>query len=192
MALTRRLLKELQLSEETIGTIIAAHADSLAGLKEERDAWREAAAPNEALKEERDRLSAQVGELTGWQAKAEALQAEQAAREAAARQAEEASARTEALTAALTARGANQAALPLLLMAAERDAGSTWEAEALAGQLAQSYPAMFASVQRIPTGRIDPPVGGASALTPRELDAMSLEEINDNWSAVKSALMKGE
>lgn len=193
MALTRRQLKEIGLPEETIDRIIAAHAESIAGLKAERDAWREAAAPNAALAEERDALKAQNEALTGWQEKAEALQAELDGRRAqelakAQRQAGEA-----ALAEALAGCGANPKAIGLLMQAADPEALTADAAGAatLAEQIKAQYAAFFAAPERIPTGRVTPPVGGGAGM--QDIERMSIEEINDNWSAVKSVLMmKGE
>lgn len=196
MALTRRQLKEMQLPDETIETIIAAHAQSIAGLKEERDAWREAAGQTEAAREERDALMQQVAELTGARQAAEQLQNELDSLRAAQTAQIEERLRTEAAQRALIQRGANEQALPLLLAAADLTGITVCEgvaegAEALADGLAQAYPAVFAQPVRIPTGSVCPPSGGASVMTAQELEAMSPEEINNNWNAVKTALMKG-
>ena len=73
MSLTRSLLKELQISPDAAERIIAAHAESIDALRQERDAARGEAAQLESIR-------AALAEMT--QARNEACQARDSAREA--------------------------------------------------------------------------------------------------------------
>ena len=72
MSLTRSLLKELQISPDAAERIIAAHAESIDALRQERDAARVEAAQLESIR-------AALAEMT--QARDEACQARDSARE---------------------------------------------------------------------------------------------------------------
>ena len=195
MALTRKQLREMGLQEDVIGRIIAAHADTVAALKEERDGWKEAAGRAGQLELERDELLRQTAALQGAQEEAarakEAFDAYRSAQEAAAQD----SLRRKALHEALTARGAGSKALALLEQAADMAAltgeDGTISGEKEAERLAEAYPDFFAQPVRIPTGCVCPPVGGSAPMTLEEVGRMSEEEINDNWDTVAVAQRKG-
>ena len=121
MSLTRSLLKELQISPDAAERIIAAHAESIDALRQERDAARGEAAQLESIR-------AALAEMT--QARDEACQARDSAREELSalggqfdsyRQQVETEKHQQArhanLRAALQSAGANPHALDLLLLA---------------------------------------------------------------------------
>ena len=132
MSLTRKLLKELELNEEAIERIIAAHADTVDALRTERDAALAAVSAREDAAAERDALR---------QAAANHLQEAERLRneyDDYRRQVEgeRTAARREAvLRSALSRAGANEQAIPLLAKAvvtAEED----WENDALRDEAA--------------------------------------------------------
>lgn len=125
MSLTRSLLKELQISPDAAERIIAAHAESIDALRQERDAARGEAAQLESIR-------AALAEMT--QARDEACQARDSAREELSalggqfdsyRQQVETEKHQQArhanLRAALQSAGANPHALDLLLLALHPD-----------------------------------------------------------------------
>ena len=125
MSLTRSLLKELQISPDAAERIIAAHAESIDALRQERDAARGEATQLESIR-------AALAEMT--QARAEACQARDSAREELSalggqfdsyRQQVETEKHQQArhanLRAALQSAGANPHALDLLLLALHPD-----------------------------------------------------------------------
>lgn len=78
MALTRDMLKGLDLTEEQIGKIIDGHTDTVQALKKERDEWKEKAKDAETYKKERDDLQKQVDAAKGdtdWKAEYDKLKA---------------------------------------------------------------------------------------------------------------------
>lgn len=189
MSLTRKLLKELELNEEAIERIIAAHADTVDALRTERDAALAAVSAREDAAAERDALR---------QAAANHLQEAERLRneyDDYRRQVEgeRTAARREAvLRSALSRAGANEQAIPLLAKAvvtAEED----WENDALRDEAAalaavrETYAAFFAQPQPLPTDSFSPPLEGGR-LTCEEIRRMSAEEINRNWTQVQDAL----
>lgn len=84
MALTRKMLKGMGLTEEQIDTIIEGHDETVTALKEERDDWKEKAGKAEGYKSERDRLQQQVDDAkngTDWKAEYDKLKADTEAKE---------------------------------------------------------------------------------------------------------------
>ncbi len=173
MSLTRKLLKELELDDNAIERIIAAHVDTVDALRQERDA---ALAQSEAQQAE---TASAREELTAYRAATE--------------QERHASARRSALAEALANQGANPQALPLLLdaIALPEDA---WDGDKLQNADAAlqacrvKYPGLFAKKNPMPVTRVSPPLSGGGALTHADVKRMSASDINRNWSAVQKAL----
>lgn len=190
MSLTRKLLKDLELNETAIESIIAAHVDTMDALRQERDSALARATQIEATLEERDELRSL---------------AEQRLQEATAAQEELTAYRTQvedekhrrnrraALSSALADQGANPQAIPLLLDAislpeedwagdALRDAAATlqpWRAK---------YGALFSAKSALPVTKVHPPVHSGGLLTHADVKRMSAADINRNWNAVRAAL----
>lgn len=187
MSLTRRLLKDMELNDEAIERIIAAHAATVDALREEQRAAVTAAQNESSAECEALRTAADE-----HRQEAERIRQEYDAFRRATEAAQTAQAREQALCAALRRSGANELAVPLLAKAV-----STTEADwdgaalrdehaALEGVLTQ-YSAFFAQPVPLPTDRISPPLD-SSRLTREDVRCMSAEEINRNWSQVCSAL----
>ena len=190
MSLTRKLLKELELNDQAVERIIAAHVETVDALRQERDAALTRASAAEVSQQEREELRTLAEErLTEAASARDALAAYQAQTEAEKHQAS----RRTALAEALTARGANPQALPLLLDAitpAEEDwdGAALRDADALLQPYRVKYGAMFSVKSPIPVTWVSPPVTGGGSLTHADVKRMSASDINRNWSAVKSAL----
>lgn len=173
MSLTRKLLKELELTDTAIERIIAAHVDTVDALRQERDA---ALAQSEAS-----------------QGETAAVQAEYAAYRTQVDEAQHASARRSALSAALTEQGANPQALPLLLDAITLPE-EAWTGDALTDAPAAlqpwraKYSALFSAKSPVPVTKVRPPIHGGGLLTHADVKRMSADDINRHWSAVKCAL----
>ena len=173
MSLTRKLLKELELNDDAVERIIAAHVDTVDALRQERDAA----------------LAQREAQLAETASAREELSAYRAATE----QAQHASARRSALAEALADQGANPQALPLLLDAVTLPE-EAWDGDALPDAAAAlqayraKYPGLFAAKKPIPVKRISPPLSGGGALTHADVKRMSASDINRNWSAVQKAL----
>ena len=105
-------------------------------------------------------------------------------------------AKEAALRAALEEEGCNRYAVELILRQIELDKavlsdGSVVNAGDLIAPLKEKYAPFFAKPARIPTPAVEPPVSSEGALDIGDVSRMSVEEINRNWSAVRSALSKG-
>ena len=186
MSLTRKLLKDLELSDAAIERVIAAHTTTVEALKQDRDLARARIDECEAAKQELADIRPQLEEarqsLSALQTEYNAYRAQQ-----------EAQLRRNALSEALEKQGANPATIPLMLdtIALPDDA---WNGDALIDPeeallpFQQQYGTLFALRKPIPVTKVQPPVQGAGALTPADVMRMSADDINRNWSAVRSAL----
>lgn len=180
MALTRQLLKDMQLSDESIETIISAHVSTIEALKNERDA---ALAQVEALQAATDQSAAQVQQaFDDYRAQVEQdRQAHQA---------------LELLRLSMLQAGCNEKAIDLLVQSInasqlEMDGGMLKNGPALIAEMRSKYADFFASPVRMPAPTLKPPVQTGGALTRDDLSRMSVDEINRNWNAVKGVLAKG-
>lgn len=71
MAITRRLLKSMGIEDDKIEQIIEAHAETVNGLKDERDTYKASAEKLEAVQKELDALKANSGD--DWKDKYDTL-----------------------------------------------------------------------------------------------------------------------
>lgn len=166
MSLTRRLLRELELNDETIERIIEAHAETVDALRAEAN----------ARGQETDRVRAEFD--------AYRLETEQA---------QTAAQRQSALREALTRAGMNELAVPLLARTLETtdedwDGPRLRDEEAFLAPLRQEYAGFFPRTEMLPTDPVTPPLNGSSALSREDLRRMTPGEINRNWQLVRSAL----
>lgn len=182
--LNREMLQGLQLNEDVITSILGAHEEAVAALRQE------GAASLDALAQERDewRTRSQAHETAALSAQ-EALSAYQAQVE----QTQLQQARHAALCDALARFGANEQAIAMMADAAMLTEAD-WNGDKLADEgaflctMKSRYAGLFSVPQSIPTRRVNPPVTPGGALTPDDLRHMSAGDINSNWSAVKQAL----
>lgn len=180
MALTRQLLKDMQLTDENIEQIIAAHVATIEALKNERDA---AAAENQALRAAADQSAAQVQQA--FDAYRAQVEQDRQTRKA-----------LEILRLSMLQAGCNEKALDLLIQsidpaALEMEGGMLKNSAALIADLRSKYADFFARPVRMPAPTLQPPVTASGPLTRDDLSRMSVDEINRNWSAVKGVLAKG-
>lgn len=180
MALTRQLLKDLQLGDEAIEQIIAAHVSTIEALKNERDA---ASAELETLRAASDQSAAEV--QAAFDAYRTQVEKEKQTHKA-----------IEWLRLSMLQAGCNEKAIDLLLQSIdlselEISNGMLKNGPALIADLRSRYADFFAQPVRMAAPTIQPPVASGGALTREDLSRMSADEINRNWNAVKSVLAKG-
>ncbi len=190
MSLTRKLLKELELNDNAIERIIAAHVDTVDALRTERDDALSRLTQAESALGDQEALRLQAEENAQAASSArEALEAYRAQTE----QDRHRDARRAALTDALTKQGANQHALPLLLDTVQLPE-EAWSGDALKDADASlqpvraKYAALFAAKSPLPVAKVQPPIHGGGILTPADVKRMSASDINRHWSAVRTAL----
>ena len=190
MSLTRKLLKELELNDTAIERVIAAHTTTVEALKQERDQARARIDECEAAQQELAELRPQLEEA---QANSNIAQAQLVAYRTQVEVEKHHTARRAALSEALEKHGANPATIPLMLDAIPLPADA-WDGDALVDPDAtllpfqQKYAPLFAKRTAIPVTKVQPPIAGAGSLTPADVMRMSADDINRNWSAVRSAL----
>jgi len=189
MSLTRKLLKELELNDEAIERIIAAHAATVNALQTERDEALAASAALEATAAERDEL--RLAAQTHLQ-EADRLRNDFDRYRQQVEQERFASLRQQALHEALSRAGANAHVIPLLAGAvqtadADWDGATLRDEQTVLAPVISQYAGLFGQETAVPTDRCTPPLDG-SALTREDVRCMSPEEINRNWSTVCTAL----
>lgn len=180
MALTRQLLKDLQLGDEAIEQIIAAHVSTIEALKNERDA---ATAELETLRAASSQSAAEV--QAAFDAYRARIESEKQTRKA-----------MEWLRLSMLQAGCNEKAIDLLLQSIdpsdlEMEGGMLKNGHALIASLRSRYADFFAQPVRMAAPTIQPPISSGGALTREDLSRMSADDINRNWNAVKSVLAKG-
>ena len=190
MSLTRKLLKELELNDAAIERVISAHTTTVDALKQERDQARARIDECEAAQQELAALRPQLEEA---QANSNIAQAQLVAYRTQVEVEKHHTARRAALSEALEKHGANPSAIPLMLDAIPLPADA-WDGDALVDPDAtllpfqQKYAPLFAKRTAIPVTKVQPPIAGAGSLTHADVMRMSADDINRNWSAVRSAL----
>lgn len=160
MSLTKEFLNDLALSEEVIGQILAAHAEAL-----------------EVSRAEGARIQS---EFDAFRRETE----RQRVREQ----------RRAVICDALKAAGANEQAIPLLAMAVQTDeedwqGASLRDPQSVLCQVRSEYAGFFSRSVPLPTDPLAPPLeGGTFSL--EDVRRMSPDEINENWSHIRNALMQ--
>ncbi|MGN1019810.1 MAG: hypothetical protein ACI4O7_05510, partial [Aristaeellaceae bacterium] len=195
MALTRSLLRELNLEDSAIEQIIQAHSETVTALKAEIDAARAEAAALTDVTAERDMLMEQIAQLSAQQADARQLQEEFDAWKAREQQSLTDAEKQRLLRQALLDAGANGKAVALLAREIDPDSlvitgGALHNAGEVIAPVREKYAAFFARPVRLPAPVIQPPASLHGALTRQDLAAMSAEDINANWDAVRAALAR--
>ena len=194
MSLTRSLLKELQISPDAAERIIAAHAESIDALRQERDAARGEAAQLESIR-------AALAEMT--QARDEACQARDSAREELSalggqfdsyRQQVETEKKTATLTTAarklLTSKGMPEKLADLVM--AKRgldgieldDKGAIKDSDKLIDALKGEYGDLFSTQQQQGTPTTTPPSGGNATHGSGRAAALAAKYAQDMYGAV--------
>ena len=190
MSLTRKLLKELELSDAAIERVIAAHTTTVEALKQERDQARARIDEADLAQQELAQLRPQ---LEAAQQDSHIAQAQLVAYRAQVEAEKHRDARRAALSEALKKQGANPSAIPLMLDAIPLP-DDAWDGDTLLDApsallpFQQKYGALFAKRTAIPVTKVQPPIAGAGALTHADVMRMSADDINRNWSAVRTAL----
>lgn len=179
--LTMEQLLALEISEDAATRILAAHEEDSATARQAHEAAMTALEQqyNEALA----RQTQMEVQLT---TAADALKILHQER------------RQDSICRELLSMGANPQAVKLLALdvhAAEEDftpEDALRDAETLLSPLRTQYAAFFSQPVRLPTPPVSPPTSASPPLTRADVRRMSKEDINRNWSAVRSALLKGD
>lgn len=181
MPLTQAMLEAWQIEPSSAERILQAHTEALQQLTQERD---ELAQQLLTMQDAITQRNQALQDADTSRAALERLQAQQ-----------QRQARQQSMREALLSSGANPQAVDLLLLAMTPDGavlhGDSMTPEDMLCAVRAQYPAFFSEPIYLPTDPVSPPISAAAPLTREDLRRMSQEEINRNWSAVRSALEKG-
>lgn len=191
MALTRKFLKALGVSEEAIEEIITAHTDVTDDLKTQLKTAQDAQKQLDDVTAERDDLQKKLNdpEQANRVAELEKQIAEYQKRETTAQ-------KRTALTALLEKIGIDKRGFARVLAATDLD-GVEMDGESIkdADKLAESLKTEWSDLLTEPgaTGKPPqtPPQNKPATYTPDDIRKMSPDEINKNFDAIKASL-KGE
>lgn len=191
MALTRKMLKALGLSEETIETIVEAHVETVGAISRERDDYKAKAESVETVTRERDSYK-EKAEKSGDAAK---VQAEFDAYKAGVEKRELNARKTTALDAAFKAAGvARDVFRAKMLKTWDMDTveldegGKIKDMDGVNAAIQKDWSDFIATSEDMPLPPNNPPGGGGQKFTVADIKKMSAEEINKNWEAISRAL----
>lgn len=181
MPLTQAMLEAWQIEPSSAERILQAHTETLQQLTQERDELAQQLLTMQDAITQRDQA---LQDADASRAALERLQAQQ-----------QRQARQQSMREALLSSGANPQAVDLLLLAMTADGavlhGDSMAPEDMLCAVRAQYPAFFSEPIYLPTDPVSPPISASAPLTREDVRRMSQEEINRNWSAVRSALEKG-
>lgn len=191
MALTRSMLKSMNLTEEQVNAIIEAHTDTVDGLKKENSALKASSASVEEVTKERDSLRDQLskaGDAAKVQADFDAYK-QQIAKEKA-----DALNHTDLLEIAREAGVARESFRSMIARdfdMAKIQRGEDGEVQnraELREAIKTTYPDCVGEITIDGTSLARPPIGNDKPITRDQLKTMTPEQINANWAAVKAGL----
>lgn len=191
MALTRNFLKSMGLTDEQVSAIIEGHTDTVTALTKERDDARASAAKVEELTRERDDYKTKyekAGDASKVQAEFDAYKQKVEGEKVSA-------AKTAAIRKSFKAAGVNRDEFADLLLGkvdmdkVELDGDKVKDEAALLDPLKSKYAGCFGKVDEQGTPPSAPPSGSSGTkYTQEQIQAMSTEEINKNWDAIRASL----
>ena len=197
MALTRKLLKGMGLTEEQVDTIIEAHTDTTDGLKTQLSQYKADAEKLPGVQQELDALKA-AGD-GGYKEKYEAEVTAHAETKKAYAAEKQAAQEDVDLTAIIKEAGVERESFQrLILRSFDRatikrgDDGAISNRSELIEAVKSGNPDCITTTTTTGTPPVNPPVAPGGPLTREQIRGMSREEINKNWDAVSKALASGE
>ena len=186
MALTRKMLKALGLSEETIETIIEAHGDTVTALTKERDGYKAQAEAADGIAKERDTLKEQLSKA-GDAAK---VQAEFDTYKAGVEKKEKNAQKSKALDKAFEDAGVKRDTFRRSMLKAWDmdsveldDTGAIKDMDGLTAAVKKDYADFIATGEDKPLPPNNPPAGGGQKYTAADIEKMSTDEINKLWES---------
>lgn len=199
MALTRKLLKGMGLTEEQIDTVIEAHTETTDALKNERDSYKKDAEKLPGVQQELDDLKA-AGDDGGFQAKYEKEHADFEAYKTEQAKKESRAAKEKAYRDLLKSARISEKRVESVLKVSDLDSieldenGAIKDADKLTESIKTEWADFIVTTTTKGAETASPPASTAGKIYTRDdLRKMSPEEINQNWDAVKASLgQKGE
>lgn len=199
MALTRRSLKAMGIEDEKIDEIIAAHAETVDALKEQRDNYKaqadELAKVQQKLDEANETIKANGSDA--WKVKYDAIKEEYDNYKSDISAKETTRAKQAAYREVLKAAGVSDKRIDSIIRVSDIDSveldesGKIKEADKLTESIKNEWADFIVSTNIKGADTATPPTTSKKSFSREDIDKMSPEEINKNWETIKNSL-KGE
>lgn len=199
MALTRRSLKAMGIEDEKIDEIIAAHAETVDALKEQRDNYKaqadELAKAQQKLDEANETIKANGSEA--WKVKYDAIKEEYDNYKSDISAKETTRAKQAAYRDILKAAGVSDKRIDSIVRVSDIDSveldesGKIKEAEKLTESIKNEWADFIVSTNTKGADTATPPTTSKKSFSREDIDKMTPDEINKNWETIKNSL-KGE
>ena len=197
MALTRRMLKAMGISDEQVDEIIAAHTETVDALKEQRDQYR---ADSEKLTDVQKQLEKATADLEAsgkdaYRERFENLKAEydEYKRQQAERETREAKER--AYRSLLLSAGVSERRIDAILRVTDLDSielledGKIKDSDRIADNIKSEWADFIQTATTQGAQTATPPENAsAKSFSQAEIRKMSPDEINKNWETIKNSL----
>ena len=199
MALTRRSLKAMGIEDEKIDEIIAAHAETVDALKEQRDNYKaqadELAEVQQKLDEANETIKANGSDA--WKVKYDAIKEEYENYKSDISAKETTRAKQAAYREVLKAAGVSDKRIDSIIRVSDIDSveldesGKIKEAEKLTESIKNEWADFIVSTNTKGADTATPPTNSKKSFSREDIDKMTPDEINKNWETIKNSL-KGD
>ena len=199
MALTRRSLKAMGIEDEKIDEIIAAHAETVDALKEQRDNYKaqadELAEVQQKLDEANETIKANGSDA--WKVKYDAIKEEYENYKSDISAKETTRAKQAAYREVLKAAGVSDKRIDSIIRVSDIDSieldesGKIKEAEKLTESIKNEWADFIVSTNTQGANTATPPTNSKKSFSREDIAKMSPDEINKNWETIKNSL-KGD
>ena len=199
MALTRRSLKAMGIEDEKIDEIIAAHAETVDALKEQRDNYKakadELAEVQQKLDEANETIKANGSDA--WKVKYDAIKEEYEKYKSDMSAKETTRAKQAAYREVLKAAGVSEKRIDSIIKVSDIDSveldesGKIKEADKLTESIKNEWADFIVSTNTQGANTATPPTNSKKSFSREDIDKMSPDEINKNWETIKNSL-KGD
>lgn len=188
MSVTREKLEALGIEGDTIDKIIAAHLETVNGLKDKCDRFENEA--NEAKRKLED-LS---GDKNAWKIKYDALKEDFDSYKTSISAKETTRAKQAAYREALKAAGVSDKRIDSIIKVSDVDSveldesGKIKEADKLTESIKTEWADFIVSTNTQGANTATPPTTSKKSFSREDIDKMSSAEINENWETIKNSL----
>lgn len=197
MALTRRMLKAMGISDEQVDEIIAAHSETVDALKEQRDQYKADAEKLPEIQKQLDKANSDL-EAKGndaYKVKYEALKEEYEGYKREQTEKETRSAKERAYRELLKAAGITEKRIDSVIRVSDLDGvelddkGGIKDADKLTESIKTEWADFIPTTTTQGAQTATPPTTTPQkSYTSSDIKKMSIEDINKNWDSIKASL----
>lgn len=197
MALTRRMLKAMGISDEQVDEIIAAHTETVDALKEQRDQYKADAEKLPEIQKQLDKANSDL-EAKGndaYKVKYEALKEEYEGYKREQTEKETRSAKERAYRELLKAAGITEKRIDSVIRVSDLDGvelddkGAIKDADKLTESIKTEWADFIPTTSTQGAQTATPPTTTPQkSYTSSDIKKMSVEDINKNWDSIKASL----